>query len=472
MPQNKYLIREIETDKNAVELFQCLSEGRHGILLDSSLVDGDSGRYSIILSDPFILFASKGGKAEVTDVGAAETRRIECDPVACLKNLINEYNIGYAGELPFISGAAGYFSYELWRMLIGGKNAASGPVPCRDDLELPEIMLGFYDSSVTVDHFTGKVYIAASDCHGASGGNCCEDRVERIAQIIANGSAGGCCGHGKTASVLQSNFTYDSYRSMVSKAKEYIRDGDIYQVNLSQRFSVRLDEEPFRVYKRLRDVSPAPFAAFLDFEGIKVLSSSPERFMKINRGIAETRPIKGTRPRGTCPDEDAAYARELMASIKDRAEHIMIVDLERNDLGRFCNIGSVKVDRLLSLEKYSNVFHLVSTVTGSIKDGSDIIDCIMSAFPGGSITGAPKIRSMEIIEELEPVDRNVYTGSIGYIGFNRTCDLNIAIRTVVIKDHTAYYHVGGGIVWDSTPEEEYQESMDKGSGMMKALCCV
>ena len=207
----------------------------------------------------------------------------------------------------------------------------------------------------------------------------------------------------------------------------------------------------------------------MNLGNLRVLCSSPERFIKIKGKTIETRPIKGTRPRGKTPEEDMLLKKELSASEKDAAEHIMIVDLERNDLGKVCKIGSVHVEKLFALEEYATVHHLVSTVKGELRDNTDIIDCIYAAFPGGSITGAPKIRAMEIINQLEPANRNLYTGSIGYIDFNGNCDLNIAIRTIIIKDRTAFYNVGGGIVWDSVPEDEFQETMDKGKALMKVL---
>jgi para-aminobenzoate synthetase component 1 len=270
---------------------------------------------------------------------------------------------------------------------------------------------------------------------------------------------------------LRSTFSRDEYEAAVRQALEYIRAGDIYQVNISQRFEAACAEDPFDVYLRLRALSPAPFAAFLRFPDCAVLSSSPERFLRYTPGDQriETRPIKGTRPRGASPEEDEALRRELLASEKDRAENVMIVDLERNDLGRVAEIGSVRVTGLFEAETYATVHHLVSTVEARLAEGRDAVDLLRATFPGGSITGAPKIRSMEIIDELEPVARGVYTGSIGYIRPNGEMDLNIAIRTMVVKDGRAYFSVGGGIVADSEPAAEYQETLDKGAAMARAL---
>ncbi len=268
---------------------------------------------------------------------------------------------------------------------------------------------------------------------------------------------------------LKSNFSKHSYIDAVKMAKEYIRKGDIYQVNISQRFKARLFGDPFDLYARLRRCSPAPFASYLNFDDVAVLSSSPERFLLKRGDYIETRPIKGTRPRGASPSLDEALETELKHSAKDMAEHIMIVDLERNDLGRICEYGSVRPTESAVIEKYANVSHLVSTVAGTLKKGMDPVDCLIASFPGGSITGAPKIRSMEIIDELESVKRSVYTGAIGYIGFDGNMDTSIVIRTFIAKGEEIYFQVGGGIVADSDPEKEYEETLHKAAGLLQAL---
>jgi para-aminobenzoate synthetase component I len=268
---------------------------------------------------------------------------------------------------------------------------------------------------------------------------------------------------------LRSNMTKRSYIGKVIKTKEHIHNGDIYQANFSQRFEAALPVEPMDLYYILRGKNAAPFSAFLKFPDFCVGSSSPERFLLLKGDIIETRPIKGTRPRGRDDKEDYKNMTELKNSIKDRAELNMIVDLERNDLGKFCYYGTVNVPEHAVIEKYARVYHSVSTVTGRVKKGTDISDIIKAAFPGGSITGAPKIRAMEIIDGLEPTARGVYTGSIGYVGIDSTTDLNIVIRTFVIKQNKFYYNVGGGIVEDSVPEEEYRETLDKGIALEETL---
>jgi para-aminobenzoate synthetase component 1 len=273
------------------------------------------------------------------------------------------------------------------------------------------------------------------------------------------------------ADVPPSSFSPEDYRRAVGRARRYIFAGDVYQVNLSQRFQLPLACNPFDAYLRLRSHNPAPFAAYLNLPEGQVLSASPERFLRFDpRGRrVQTRPIKGTRPRGRTPVEDEAMARELLKSEKDRAENVMIVDLERNDLGRVAEIGSVRVMELASLETLPTVFHLTSTVEATLREDRDPVDLLLATFPGGSITGAPKIRAMEIIDELEPTARSVYTGAIGRIGFDGSLDLNIAIRTIVVKGRAAYFQAGGGIVADSDPEMEYRETLHKARALRDAL---
>jgi para-aminobenzoate synthetase component I len=270
---------------------------------------------------------------------------------------------------------------------------------------------------------------------------------------------------------IRSDFTRPHYEAAVQRVIDYILAGDIFQANLAQRFSAELPEDlsPLDLYRRLRERNPVPFAAYLDFRDVVVASASPERFLKLQDGLVETRPIKGTRPRGLTPAEDGASARELLASEKDRAENVMIVDLLRNDLSRVCLDRTVLTPEICALESFATVHHLVSTVTGELKPDMGPVDLLRATFPGGSITGAPKIRAMEIIAELEPTRRGPYCGAIGYIGFDRTMDLNIAIRTYAIKGRTVTFQAGGGIVADSDPAAEYEETIAKARALIAAL---
>ncbi|MXY44292.1 MAG: aminodeoxychorismate synthase component I, partial [Dehalococcoidia bacterium] len=271
------------------------------------------------------------------------------------------------------------------------------------------------------------------------------------------------------ATNLRSNFTREQYVEAVKRVKRYIAAGDIYQANISQRFEANVDTDAWTLYQSLRNTAPAPFGAYLGFPESSVLSASPEQFLRVENDFVETRPMKGTRPRGANNEDDIRLGRELAASEKDRAENIMIVDLLRNDLGRVCQPGTIRVPELFTVEKYPNVHQLVSSVTGRLRPEHDAIDLLKACFPGGSVTGAPKIRAMEIIDEIEPVQRGVYCGAIGYIGFDGSMQLSIPIRTMVAKGQRVYLQVGGGIVADSDPDAEYQETLDKARGGLEAL---
>ena len=335
--------------------------------------------------------------------------------------------------------------------------------------------MAFYDAAIVYDHLDGKAYVVSTGfpkVEEAKRLRRAGERLKELRSLVGDGAASVTLAAAPSSGegiVLKSNFSHEEYLKAVATARDYICAGDIFQVNLSQRFETDLDISSYELYNRLRKINPAPFAAYYNFEGVSIVAASPERFLKVTGDRVETRPIKGTRPRGQTPEEDEAMARELLTSVKDRAENVMIVDLERNDIGRVCRYGTVKVEELAVLETFPTVFHLTSTVTGRLSQGKTRIDLLRATFPGGSITGAPKVRAMEIIDELEPTRRSVYTGSMGYLGFGGDMDLNIVIRTVIVKDGRAYFQVGGGIVYDSEPEAEYRETLDKGRALIQAL---
>jgi anthranilate/para-aminobenzoate synthase component I len=268
---------------------------------------------------------------------------------------------------------------------------------------------------------------------------------------------------------LRSNLNEVDYTEKVKRAKIYINEGDIYQANLAQKFETHYEGNPFELYRKLRKVNPSPFSGYINFEQLSLISSSPERLVKVHEQKVETRPIAGTRPRGKKDEEDRALSLELLLNPKEKAEHLMLVDLERNDLGRICKTGSVCVTDFMLLEKYSHVSHIVSNIVGDLKPETCVYDILKSVFPGGTITGCPKIRCMEIIAELETVNRGPYSGSLGYIGFGRYMDLNIIIRSIIICNEIASFHVGAGIVADSNPQKEYKETLDKAAAMIQAL---
>ncbi len=461
------LVEEIKTPLTAARCFDTLTVRPFSFFLDSGMDPGKLGRYSFMGSDPFLVLRSRGDEVTLVNTGVEEVRR--GNPFDVLGELLEKYSLDDSrAEIPFAGGAVGYFSYDLCHFI------ERLPTTAVDDLQLPECYLAFYDSVVAFDHQEGKAYLVATGFPESE-----ESRRQRRAreglkelqsrlQDSPRSSAGGELSAGGGV-VLKSNFTHEAYLEAVATAREYICAGDIFQVNLSQRFEADLNVAPYELYKRLREINPAPFANYFNFDGVSVVGASPERFLKVRGDWVETRPIKGTRPRGTSHDEDRALAQELLSSVKDRAENIMIVDLERNDIGRVCRYGTVRVTETAILETYPTVFHLTSTVVGRLSEGKSRIDLLKATFPGGSITGAPKVRAMEIIDELEPTRRSVYTGSLGYLGFGGDMDLDIVIRTILVKEGRAYFQVGGGIVYDSKPQAEYDETLDKGRALIQAL---
>lgn len=452
------LIQEMKTDLNSFEMYLLFKDEPYSFFLDSGRDTDTLGRYSFIGGSPLLVFSSK--EDVITLKTKTEEKQLIGQPFEELQKLLKQYQREYSTEFPFISGAVGYFGYDLCHQL------EDLPRSAVDDVDIPDCFMGFYDGIVIVDHKTNKTYAAALGFEEAEAvivnrikAKFIEDpKVEFRTDFKINENT-----------AFQGNFTKAEYMKALDSVHEYIRAGDIYQTNLTQRFNTDLQVTPLELYNELRKINPAPFASYIDFGAGQIVSSSPERFIKIQGRNIETRPIKGTMPRGKTPAEDAANRQTLIDSEKDKAELLMIVDLERNDLGRIAKTGTVKVPELYKLEEYETVFHLVATVTAELKDGLDAIDCVKATFPGGSITGAPKIRAMEIIDELEPTQRNIYTGSIGYIGFNGDLDLNIVIRTIVCKEGKGYFQVGGGIVWDSDNQSEYEETFHKGKALMEAL---
>jgi len=463
------LIEELKTSLSPIDCFETIQDEPSSFFLDSASRKERLGRYSFFGYDPFLVCTVRG--SEINLIQDGKTSRVQANPFDLLKKPFSSYSLASrAGMPPFLGGMVGYFGYDLGRFI------EVIPSLSVDDIPIPDAYLAFYDTVVIFDHAKDRVYISSTGFPEESETLRKKRAVAKIKEWERKLSSLN-KGNPKplhfpvsdTSPQLTSNFTYDQYISAINKAKEYIAAGDIYQVNLSQRFTSEAHTPPFPLYKRLRTINPAPFAAYLNFDEITVLSSSPERFLRISGKRVETRPIKGTRPRGKSSSEDRSLKSELLKSKKDRAELIMIVDLERNDLGRVCKYGSVSVPELSTLETYSTVFHMVSTITGTLREECDHIDCLRACFPGGSITGAPKIRSMEIIEELEPTRRKIYTGSLGYLGFNGQTDLNIVIRTMVIADGKVYFQSGGGIVADSDPEKEYEETIHKAVALISAL---
>ncbi len=463
------LIEPLLTSLKAPQAFALFKDEPYAFFLDSGMDPQRLGRYSFIGGWPFLVITSRGRKITVDFQGRKET--IESNPFDVLDAWLRRYRLDASPlPVPFAGGAVGYLGYDLCHFIerLPGRAAA--------DIDLPDCYFAFYDVVLAYDHLDDRAYVISTGFPEETEERrllTARERLSEVKQRLIRPALlrrTEVIPSGVPALRLRSNFTRDAYIRAVVRAREYICAGDIFQVNLSQRFEAELPVSPYELHRRIRGINPAPFGAYLDMGGGRaVVSASPERFLKLSGDMVETRPIKGTRPRGKNPRQDAALAKELVDSIKDRAENVMIVDLERNDLGRVCRYGSVKVTELAILETFPTVFHLTSTVVGQLTPDKTGIDLLKASFPGGSITGAPKVRSMEIIDELEPTRRSVYTGALGYLGFNGDLDLNIVIRTFLISGRKVYFQVGGGIVYDSEPAAEYQETLDKAKALFMAL---
>lgn len=414
------------------------------------------GRYDILVAGPVVRVLTRGGITEISD--ASGVRQQSGDPFEVVRELLGE-PISPMADIPFAGGALGYWGYDLSRRHV------RIPDNTNDTEHLPEMAVGIYDWAIIIDHqelgarlvsrlrYTGTAQVLVQVLSRLQAVPVVPQQVEPL------------CVQGE----IVSNFTPATYRSAFETVQKYLHEGDCYQVNLAQRYSAAATGDAYPAYLELRSISPAPYSAFLDWPQAQILCASPERFLRVQQGEVQTRPIKGTRPRSANAAEDARLAEDLRRHPKDRAENLMIVDLLRNDLGKSCEPGSVQTTRMFEVESYANVHHLVSTIEGRLRSGKSALDLLRDCFPGGSITGAPKQRAMEIIEQLEPDRRGLYCGVIGYIGHDGAMDTNIVIRTLVHSGGEIRCWAGGGIVADSTCEAEYQETMDKASAMLELL---
>jgi len=446
------LIEKFETDLTSNDLMIKCRQDKYLMFLDSSKVDERLGQYSIIVSAPLHILEAKGHEVYWDGEKVATE-----DPFVALQDKLDLYKMTYQADLPFIGGFVGFLSYDLKRHI------EKLPVTVEDDVAMPDLFMGMYPGAIVIDHLAGVTYLTDADIDGEG-----QDRLDQLrAKLQKPGDYQSA--YKASPGPIQSNFTKADYKAGIQQVKDYIRTGDIYQANFTQRFQGPLACSPFDLYQRLRQMNPAPFSSYIDYGQGYVCSSSPERFIEVRQGHIQTRPIKGTMPRYKDPVKDDVSKTTLINSKKDQSELLMIVDLERNDLSRIAEIGSVQVPELFKLETYETVHHLVATVEAQIAKDTSISDVLRATFPGGSITGAPKIRAMEVIDQLEPTARGLYTGSIGYIDFNQNLDLNIVIRTFICKDDQAYFQAGGGIVWDSDLESEYQESLAKAVALKNTL---
>jgi para-aminobenzoate synthetase component 1 len=480
-----HLLEEIDSPLAAIDYYAAHAHEEHGFLLDSGRDPEKLGRYSFVGRRPFLVFRSKGDRIEIQRAGGALEQR-RGNPFEELRRAFEPYRVDpalYAGsEIPFLGGAVGYFGYEL--------NYVLEKLPCRgaDDLALPDCYFMFFDAVIVRDERERRVYLSALgfDADPAAARARAREtfatlraEMERVERGPASGAAAapaagsGAPGPGGAELKIRSMFTQEAYMDVVRQAKEHILAGDIFEVCTTHRLECDFAGDAFALYRELRRINPAPFASYLNLPEVEVVCSSPERFLRLDRaGRAESRPIKGTRPRGRDEAEDKVLHDDLFSSIKDRAENMMIVDLVRNDLGRVCEFHSVRVPELMVIERYATVFQMVSTIVGQLEPGRDVFDLVQACFPGGSMTGAPKIEAMTIIDALEPVKRGIYSGSIGYLDFAGNADLNIVIRTILVRDGKAYFQVGGAVVADSDPEAEYLETLHKARALIRALQSV
>ncbi len=425
------------------------------VWLDSGFPESGGGRYDILAADPYLTLVSKDGVAGCSEAGEVE-QMDHSDPLALLRTALGETSAPIA-DLPFSGGAIGFLGYDL--------NRSYGVLPPRSGLvDWPDMAVGLYDWAVVVDHARQRSYFVRQG----------RDRRDHSAwqsalrRLLAVSAAPGAVPEVR-GTLLESGMSVADYARDFEQIQRYISDGDCYQVNFSQRFKARIGCDAWTLYQRMRLDNPAPYGALLEYPFGQLLSSSPEQFLSLRNGRAQTRPIKGTRPRGSSAVQDLALRAQLLSSEKDRAENLMIVDLLRNDLGRVCEPGSIEVPDLFQVESFATVHHLVSTVTGRLRAGKDALDLIDACFPGGSITGAPKRRAMQIIDELEPVRREAYCGNILRLGFDGGLDSSITIRTLLMQHDVVYYWAGGGIVADSNCDAEYQESLDKAAAFLRLL---
>ncbi len=474
------LKHELSYHHDSAQLFERIAYQPWAMLLDSGQAINPAtgkagsqyGRYDIIVAEPFITLVTQGNQTTITQNGHSKIS--EEDPFLLLKNSLNQYKSPNADvlkkEVPFTGGAMGYFAYDLARRLEKlPKNAR--PALGMSEVDMPEMMVGIYDWAIVVDHREQRSVLISHGLYAETRKNW-HDLCVRFDVPFRAAFTDKKLSKFEVITPVTSNLSEPQYSQAFAKIKAYIEAGDCYQVNLAQRFSAKVEGDSWLMYKKLREISPAPFMAYMQLplndsenepECFQVLSNSPERFLQTNDHHVETRPIKGTRPRSDDAAQDLAYSKELLTSLKDKAENLMIVDLLRNDLSKTCTLGSVKVNKLFQLQSFANVHHLVSIIVGKLKPNKTSVDVLRACFPGGSITGAPKLRAMQIIDELEPHRRGLYCGAIGYIGFDGNMDTNIAIRTAAICKKVLSFYAGGGIVADSDVSKEYAETLDKAS---------
>jgi anthranilate synthase component 1 len=459
-----------------VSAFCKIQEGDWAFLFESVVGGERLGRYSFLGSGPFLTFQAFGNQVQIREPGKPGVKELEhADPLRLLEERLADFRAPQVSGLPrFCGGAVGYSGYDTVRYV------ERLPKPPTDDRRLPDLSFALYDRMVIFDHINKT---AAAVAHARiSGGSKRElkrsyeaacvrvDRlVERLQQGVADLQLTDICPDGQVRRDCTSNFPAGAYERAVQKCKEYIKAGDIFQVVLSQRFVTETTARPFDIYRTLRVVNPSPFMFYVKAGPLCLVGSSPEIMVRVEGDLITTRPLAGTRPRGQTEEEDRRLAEELIADPKERAEHIMLVDLGRNDVGRVARYGTVELSDVMTVERYSHVMHICSNVTGRLQPGKTAFDALRACLPAGTLSGAPKVRAMEIIDELEPHRRGPYGGAVGYVDFSGNMDTCIALRTMVLVGQTVYLQAGAGIVADSVPERERKETENKAKGLLRAL---
>ncbi len=424
------------------------------------------GRYSFLGVEPFLVFRSRGKHIQVEDLKRGEVKAFEGEPIAELRRLLAQYRSAHVEGLPrFTGGAVGYVGYDAIRLI------EDIPEDTQDDLGQDDMVLLFFDTLLAFDNLQHRIHLI-SNVHTKgdleAGYREATDRIASLEEVLKR-PVDIALKRGTSACEVRSNTVVEDYLEKVRRCKDYIVAGDIFQVVLSQRFETDVTVDSLDIYRMLRVVNPSPYMFHLDLKELQLVGASPELLVRVEDGIVQVRPIAGTRRRGETEEEDRALEEELLADEKERAEHIMLVDLGRNDVGRVSKYDTVRVTEQMAIERYSHVMHIVSNVRGRLREGVDALDALFACYPAGTVSGAPKIRAMEIIDELEPTRRGPYAGAVGYIDFSGNMDTCIAIRTMVVKGNKAYVQAGGGIVFDSVPENEYEETVNKAKALFRAV---
>ncbi|HUT63834.1 MAG TPA: anthranilate synthase component I, partial [Anaerolineae bacterium] len=469
IPVVKTILADTETPVSAY--LKIRDRSTYSFLLESVEGGEKLARYSFLGADPYLIFRSRGRSGTVRDLNHGVERRFNGDPVGELRKIMDHYcTIEFPGLPRFTGGGVGYFAYDAARLM------ENIPDETRDDYDIDDIFFMFFDTILVFDNIRHTISLI-SNVHTEGRESLDEryreavSRIEKLETLLAARSVPK-MSSGHSHSTMVPNMEKSEFIEGVKRCKEYIYAGDVIQVVFSQRFEREITVPPFDIYRMLRIVNPSPYMFFITTGRVDIVGASPEMLVRVERNEMEVRPIAGTRPRGRTPEEDTALAEELLHDEKERAEHVMLLDLGRNDVGRVACYGSVKVEDTMFVERYSHVMHMVSSVKGTLQDNKDRFDAILSFFPAGTLTGAPKIRAMEIIDELEPTRRGIYGGAIGYVDYQGNLDSCIAIRTMVIKDGKAYIQAGAGIVADSEPEKEHQECLNKAMSLFKAIDMV